>query len=56
MRIMAILAGVGAAMAVPAPAAVTSSSEWGFATESQVEIAAGADACLLYTSPSPRDS
>lgn len=44
MRIMAILAGVGAAMAVPAPAAVTSSSEWGFATESQVEIAAGADA------------
>jgi hypothetical protein len=43
MRIMAFLAGVGAAMAAPAPAAVTSSSDWGFATESSAEIAAGAD-------------
>ncbi|MFD1106868.1 SRPBCC family protein [Sphingobium olei] len=44
MRIMAFLAGVGAAMAAPAPAAVTGSSQWGFSTESSVEIAAGPDA------------
>lgn len=43
MRGIAIMAWAGAAMAVPAHAAVTSTSDQGFATQDSVEIAAGAD-------------
>ncbi|MDO7834477.1 SRPBCC family protein [Sphingobium sp. HBC34] len=46
MRISMILAWAGVAMAAPAHAAVTGTSEIGFATENRVEIAA--DAASLY--------
>jgi uncharacterized protein YndB with AHSA1/START domain len=52
MRIYGLLAWAGAAMAAPAHAAVTGSSEAGFATERSVEIAASAEAVYsLLTAP-----
>lgn len=46
MRMIEFLAWAGAAMAAPAHAAVTASSDAGFVTESSVEIAA--DAATVY--------
>ncbi len=44
MRMIGLLGWAGAAMAAPAHSAVTATSDVGFVTESEVEIAADADA------------
>ncbi|MES2175228.1 MAG: hypothetical protein V4523_14945 [Pseudomonadota bacterium] len=49
MRMIGLLGWAGAAMAAPAHSAVTATSDVGFVTESEVEIAADADAIYVLS-------